>query len=211
MICDSNTTEDITDTIKVAQAQSDLFTVDIGSIEEYENGVKVSFKYDNKFLENVDYNVILAAYAKNGVLVKCEFKNLNAAFKSSNDNTVVFNDFPKSDSVAKYKAYAWNIVNLVPYGKSARLVKDGVTVHLISDSLCCDYEKLGFNPTHAPQTGWGQVIGDYFNDDIIIDNQARAGWSTNGFLLASDQNYDHDMNILNNPENSRWKKQYCPR
>lgn len=210
LICDSNTTEDITDTIKVAQAQSDLFTVDIGSIEEYENGVKVSFKYDNKSLENVDYNVILAAYAKNGALVKCEFKNLNAAFKSSNDNTVVFNDFPKSDSVAKYKAYAWNIVNLVPYGKSARLVKDGVTVHLISDSLCCDYEKLGFNPTHAPQTGWGQVIGDYFNDDIIIDNQARAGWSTNGFLLASNQNYNHDMYILNNPENSRWKKAILP-
>lgn len=210
LICDSDTTEDISNTVKIAQAQSGLFTVDIDSIEEDETGTKVQFKYDNKSLEDAQYNIILAAYDKSDLLIKCEVKNLSAAFKSSQNASVVFDNFPKADNIAKYKAYAWNIVNLVPYGKSAKLIKNGVTVHLISDSLCCDYEKLGFNPTNAPQTGWGQIIGDYFNDNIIIDNQARAGWSTKGFLLASEQNYNHDMNILNNPENSRWKKAILP-
>lgn len=56
----------------------------------------------------------------------------------------------------------------------------------------------------------GQFIGEYFRDNIIIDNQARAGWSTKGFLLASDQNSDHNLNILNNPKNSRWKKVILP-
>lgn len=85
-----------------------------------------------------------------------------------------------------------------------------VTLHLLGDSLCCDYEKLGLNSTYSPQTGWGQFIGDYFNNDIIIENHAKPGWSIKGFLLASNQNNSHDMEILNNPQNSRWKKVILP-
>ena len=176
----------------------------------YESCVKVIFKYENKSLENVDYNVILAAYDQNGAIVKCEFKKLKAALNTSQDNTILFDNFPNTYNIAKFKAYVWNIVSLVPYRKNAKLVKNDVTVHLLGDSLCCDYEKFGLNPTDAPQNGWGQIIGDYFNNYIIIDNQARTGWSIKEFLLASNQNYNHNMDILNNSENSRWKKTILP-
>lgn len=42
----------------------------------------------------------------------------------------------------------------------------GVTLHLLSDSLCCDYDKLGYNPTNAPQMGWGNSLGSIL--EIIL-------------------------------------------
>lgn len=101
------------------------------------------------------------------------------------------------------------VLNMEKYLNAGEMSR-GITLHLLGDSLCCDYAKLGFNPTNAPQTGWGQIVGDYFSDSIIIDNQSRAGWSLKGFLLASNQNYEQDMSILNNPQNSRWKKVVLP-
>ena len=54
------------------------------------------------------------------------------------------------------------------------------TIYIAGDSTAQTY-----NYTKVyPQTGWGQVFADYFNDDIIIENRAMGG--------RSSKSYDND-------------------
>ena len=59
------------------------------------------------------------------------------------------------------------------------MMSDKKNIHLVSDSICCDYTNMkGF----FPQAGWGQYISDYFNNDVNIVNHALAGYSLKAFL-----------------------------
>lgn len=51
------------------------------------------------------------------------------------------------------------------------------TIYIAGDSTAqtYDYSKV------YPQTGWGQVFGDYFTDDVVIDNRAMGGRSSKRF------------------------------
>ncbi len=51
-----------------------------------------------------------------------------------------------------------------------------MTVYICGDSTASSYPE-----THAPQTGWGQVIGDFL-PGIPVENRAMAGRSTKSFL-----------------------------
>jgi len=54
---------------------------------------------------------------------------------------------------------------------------DKVTVYTIGDSLVQTYSER-----YAPQTGWGQTMELYFNDNVKFVNRALGGRSTGNFL-----------------------------
>lgn len=59
-----------------------------------------------------------------------------------------------------------------------RPADDKLTIFLCGDSTLAD--KL---PTDKPETGWGMVLPDYFNNDAVqIQNHAVNGRSTKSFI-----------------------------
>lgn len=51
------------------------------------------------------------------------------------------------------------------------------TLYIASDSTVQTYKK-----ENAPQTGWGQMLSDYFTKDIVIVNKAIGGRSSKSFI-----------------------------
>jgi lysophospholipase L1-like esterase len=58
---------------------------------------------------------------------------------------------------------------------------DKIRIFIAGDSTACDYPHTGEN-NRFPQTGWGQVFGELFNDKIEVVNCARSGRSSKSFL-----------------------------
>ncbi|NYI03942.1 GDSL-type esterase/lipase family protein [Allostreptomyces psammosilenae] len=54
---------------------------------------------------------------------------------------------------------------------------DAPTVYIASDSTAQTYDSY-----YAPQTGWGQVIDQFFSDDVTIANHAIGGRSSRSFI-----------------------------
>ncbi|MBD0379591.1 carbohydrate esterase [Paenibacillus sp. WST5] len=52
-----------------------------------------------------------------------------------------------------------------------------ITLFLAGDSTVSDY-----NEFQAPQAGWGQMLPNYFTENISIDNQAKRGRSSKSFV-----------------------------
>lgn len=52
-----------------------------------------------------------------------------------------------------------------------------VKIFLAGDSTMADKEEIAY-----PETGWGQTLPSYFNDNVIIENHARNGRSTRTFI-----------------------------
>ena len=50
-------------------------------------------------------------------------------------------------------------------------------VFVVGDSTACDYE-----PARAPRTGWGQVLGEWFDRGIVVRNHAQNGRSARSFV-----------------------------
>jgi lysophospholipase L1-like esterase len=53
-----------------------------------------------------------------------------------------------------------------------------IVIHLIGDSTMCVRPGKPFPPSF----GWGQVLDQYFEDDVVIRNHARSGRSTKSFI-----------------------------
>lgn len=65
---------------------------------------------------------------------------------------------------------------LLAWGVVAPLA--AATLHLVGDSTMCDYPQDPPNPQH----GWGQLLPDYFTEELTIRNQAVGGQSTLSFI-----------------------------
>ncbi|MBQ9591888.1 MAG: rhamnogalacturonan acetylesterase [Paludibacteraceae bacterium] len=52
-----------------------------------------------------------------------------------------------------------------------------VRILMAGDSTMADKEQIAY-----PETGWGQVLPSYFDDDVVIENHARNGRSTRTFI-----------------------------
>jgi lysophospholipase L1-like esterase len=55
--------------------------------------------------------------------------------------------------------------------------KNRITIYLAGDSTVSDYIS-----TFAPRAGWGQVIGRFFDDKIVVKNEAAPGRSSKSFI-----------------------------
>lgn len=65
--------------------------------------------------------------------------------------------------------------------KTQEIDKNKIRIFIAGDSTACDYPHSGKNNRY-PQTGWGQVFGEYFNDEVLVINRARSGRSSKSFL-----------------------------
>lgn len=52
-----------------------------------------------------------------------------------------------------------------------------ITIHMIGDSTMANKP----DPDKNPERGWGQVLGQFFNDEVVIKNHAVNGRSTKSF------------------------------
>lgn len=87
------------------------------------------------------------------------------------------------------KGEAVFIVTVLP--NTASSVKNSIDtskirIFIAGDSTACDYPHEG-ESNRFPQTGWGQVFGELFNDKVITVNCARSGRSSKSFL--KEENY----------------------
>jgi lysophospholipase L1-like esterase len=55
--------------------------------------------------------------------------------------------------------------------------KNRITVYLAGDSTVSDYSR-----NVAPRTGWGQVFNRFFDDKIVVKNEASSGRSSKSFI-----------------------------
>ncbi len=56
-------------------------------------------------------------------------------------------------------------------------MKENVTVYIAGDSIAESYPKEKY-----PRMGWGQVLQNYFNDNICVENYAIGGRSSKSFI-----------------------------
>ena len=69
------------------------------------------------------------------------------------------------------------IVSINAVKRDPKTKGDKVTVYTVGDSLVQTYSER-----YAPQTGWGQTMELYFNDNVKFVNRALGGRSTGNFL-----------------------------
>ena len=69
-----------------------------------------------------------------------------------------------------------------------RLDSNKIKIFIAGDSTACNYPHTG-SPNRYPRTGWGQVLGELFNDEIQVVNCAISGRSSKSFL--SEENFDY--------------------
>jgi lysophospholipase L1-like esterase len=55
--------------------------------------------------------------------------------------------------------------------------KNRITIYLAGDSTVSDY-----GSSVAPRAGWGQVIGRFLDDKIVVKNEATSGRSSKSFI-----------------------------
>lgn len=66
---------------------------------------------------------------------------------------------------------------LLPSGR-LQAAGEKIVVYIAGDSTACDYEAI-----RAPRTGWGQVLGQFFTDQLTVSNQAISGRSSMSYIL----------------------------
>lgn len=54
---------------------------------------------------------------------------------------------------------------------------DKVTIYIAGDSTACNYEAA-----RSPRTGWGQVLEQFFTDQVNVANEAISGRSSKSFI-----------------------------
>lgn len=54
---------------------------------------------------------------------------------------------------------------------------DKVTIYIAGDSTACNYEAA-----RSPRTGWGQVLEQFFTDQVSVANEAISGRSSKSFI-----------------------------
>ena len=73
------------------------------------------------------------------------------------------------------KAFACLLISMITLLPLAP--KPPVKIFMIGDSTMANK-----SPDVFPETGWGQVFGEYFTSDVTIDNRAMNGRSTKSFI-----------------------------
>lgn len=67
-----------------------------------------------------------------------------------------------------------------------------ITIYTIGDSTMANK----INPDENPERGWAQMLPQFFNEDVIIDNRAVNGRSTRSFI--TEKRWDSVLKTLKN-------------
>ena len=99
--------------------------------------------------------------------------------------TATFTYQDKSDLKGE-KIFQVTVLPSADSNTTPKLDTNKIRIFVAGDSTACNYPHEGKN-NRFPQTGWGQVFGEMFNDEIIVVNCARSGRSSKSFL--TEENY----------------------
>ncbi len=92
--------------------------------------------------------------------------------------TFTYQDYPDLTGTATFNI---TVLPCAVSNASSKPDTDKIRIFIAGDSTACNYPHEGEN-NRFPQTGWGQVFGEMFNDEIIVVNCARSGRSSKSFL-----------------------------
>ena len=198
---DNDTAENITDTLKIATARSELYGIEISLIESGNDVISyiteggaadVVANISNKYGNATNVSVLFAAYDENNKLVAVDEKSLNVEYNDTDaQKTIDFSNIKLPADAKKVKAFVWeNTTNLVPLAKE--------DVKVTGTSLAFKNE----NPTETKVIG---VIGDsithwghytaflieyystrYPNSNIVILNKGHSGDTGSGVISRLD-------------------------
>lgn len=163
--------------------------------------------YVDSIAENdrTDDEVLIAAvYDKNKKITAHKIFNLTETTNPENkdkldiggEETIIKlqkGDLPvNKDSEVKVFAFS-SLQAMKPIAKKSfnydTTVKTGATVYVAGDSTACVYGAGGF-----PRTGWAEVLDNFFNNDIIVNDLALSGRSSKNF--RKETNYETIVNGL---------------
>ena len=166
-------------TLKVPVESGKNYTVTIRftGAEEYKDNEKarpVRIYYD-EVMEDQCYGNINAAYTGKGI----------------DDRSALLYEIPSYDKidVREFSVAALHdtltlivvgdatLVDITVAPEEDKTAGDKPTIYIIGDSLVQTY-----NSSYYPMTGWGQMLANYFTDDINIVNKALGGRSTLNYL-----------------------------
>ena len=114
----------------------------------------------------------IAAYDNMGKLVSVRVNDLNSKNTEITDLNMNFS------SIEKIKIFVWDNTDMKPVGNMIdhTIRRDTPTVHLIGDSIVCNYEESN------ERRGWGQYLGQALNNTVNINNRAISGQRADRFI-----------------------------
>mgnify|MGYP004514069055 CR=1 FL=1 len=138
---------------------------------------------------------IAAVYNEEGILtgidmLEAELNNKNALQKMHISSPL--------DTDGKVSLYVLDKNSMKPLEhKSIKsCLKEKTTVYLIGDSICQKYDS-----SYWPKQGWGELIGNYFDDSVTFVNCSGGGLSTKSYIAPTATN-----NWKRNEEYGTWEK-----
>ena len=69
-----------------------------------------------------------------------------------------------------------------------KLNPEKIRIFIAGDSTACNYPHTG-NPNRYPRTGWGQVFGELFDENVQVVNCAISGRSSKSFMKEKNFKY----------------------
>ena len=190
---DSETSADITDTLKTAFAQKDIYSVDI-NLEVGDNDVmhyikegdflKVVADVKNKYADSTKVSVMIAAYSESNTLLATKIKSLNIGYDDLEDKKEVdFSDVVLPEGTVKAKAFVWeDTINLIPVtNEETKVAFEGDLTFVNKNENPDDTWVVGLTGASTVQAGqYAAFLYQYYatrypDRNIVILNKGCAG------------------------------------
>ncbi len=161
-------------------------------------GLKAVVNIKNKYADEENISVMVAAYDENNKLLDCKVEDVATEYGEDGkiqavDSTVI--DVPENTVTAK--AFCWSSAsNLIPLGEQADGSLDKIDIFCIGDSFC-----QGYGRRFYPESGWGEHLIDYFNTKYItVTNYGTSGaWAQSVLSNENDPVYQANVAAGNKP------------
>lgn len=149
-----------------------------GELTMTDNGKVTGVVVKNAFEKSVNGKVFVGLY-KDKALMSANVCNIPEIPAGKAQVVELPLDLPSDVTGYEIKTFLFEdgIKPLTKANKIDYVKNESTTIYLAGDSTVCDYED-----SYYPQAGWGQLFGNYFNENVKIDNRAIGGRSSKSFI-----------------------------
>lgn len=152
----------------VPAAAGENFDIEITFAGNGADGV-MSFAYDRVTEDQMVPNTDSAANDRSGLL--------NETVKDGQQQTRVFSVAAIEGDIVIKATGKGRVLNIKAVKQAAKVPNDKACIYTIGDSLVQTYAAK-----YAPQTGWGQTLPLYFDENVTFVNRALGGRSTGNYM-----------------------------
>lgn len=129
----------------------------------------ISFAYDRVTEDQMVPNTDSTASDRSGLL--------NEAVKEGEQQTRVFSVAAIDGDIVITAAGKGRVISIKAVKQAAKVPNEKACIYTIGDSLVQTYAAK-----YAPQTGWGQTLPLYFDENVAFVNRALGGRSTGNYM-----------------------------